>query len=271
MGFQIGFPALKNYPPSGVTYDADAQDYITRVETADGAALETAVKDAINELVLDLKTTVTHRSVDITVWNKLAWLFPCVGARSLLGLYENLKPGTADAVNNGVALADYNRKTGVKGAASPAKVLYISTNINRDDAAFGCYVSEAPTNSGHLVSNATTATAAGLAITTDSTNAFIRHGSTTGATMGARGSASGLIGATRWSSTQYEYIWQGSVTGVTNTSTNTRNDLFWLSRNATLANPTNARLFFVFYGNDLPLGTLNTYCNDFVTAINAAI
>jgi hypothetical protein len=262
--------AVPAAPPG---YDSDAQDYIDRVEAADAASLETAVKDAINALVLDLKTTVTHRSVDITVWDKLAWLFPSVAARSLEGVYENLKPGTADAVNNGVVLADYNRKTGVMGAVSPAKVLYISTSgINRDDAAFGCYVSEAPTNSGgHLVSNANTASAAGLAITTDATNALIRHGSATNTAMGARGSTSGLVGATRWNSTEYEYLWQGSVTGVTNTSTNTRSSLYWLSRNATLANPTNARLCFVFYGNDLPLGTLNTYCNDFVTAINAAI
>lgn len=39
----------------GVTYDVDAQAYITAVDAADGQALETGVRDAINAFVVGCK------------------------------------------------------------------------------------------------------------------------------------------------------------------------------------------------------------------------
>ena len=46
----------------GAAYDTDAQTYITAVEAADGQALETAVKDAINALASERATVGANQS-----------------------------------------------------------------------------------------------------------------------------------------------------------------------------------------------------------------
>jgi hypothetical protein len=52
----------------GVTYDADAAVYIAAVEAADGQALETAVKDAINAFVVGCKTDGTWNAHWLERW-----------------------------------------------------------------------------------------------------------------------------------------------------------------------------------------------------------
>lgn len=72
---------LPSGPPA---YDPDAQDYITRVETADTEPLEDAVKDAINSYVLALKS-------DPLLWNELTFLGIHNVARTVNGCLEPLK------------------------------------------------------------------------------------------------------------------------------------------------------------------------------------
>ena len=102
MGFQIGFPALKNYPPSGVTYDADAQNYIDRVETADAAALETATKDAINNLFLAVKAS--------GVWSPQVYSLPLCGPRTIDGAMVPMQDVTASSI---VGNLGWDRKNGI--------------------------------------------------------------------------------------------------------------------------------------------------------------
>jgi hypothetical protein len=61
----------------GVAYDADAQAYITAVETADGQALETGVRDAINAFVVGCKAD--------GIWNAIKASCILAGARTLTG------------------------------------------------------------------------------------------------------------------------------------------------------------------------------------------
>lgn len=107
---------------STISYDTDAQAYITAVETADGQALETGVKNAINDFVLGLKTD--------GLWSVIQASCILAGARTLAGALVPLK-GTAPTNINFVA-GDYNRKTGLKGDGS-TKYL----NSNRANTADG--------------------------------------------------------------------------------------------------------------------------------------
>ena len=105
----------------GGGYDSDAQAYITAVETADGLALETAVKDAINAFVVGCKAD--------GIWNAIKASCILAGARTLNGALVPLA-GTAPTNNNFVA-GDYNRKTGLKGNES-TKYLDSNRSDNAD-------------------------------------------------------------------------------------------------------------------------------------------
>ena len=94
--------------PTGPGYDPDAQDYITRVETADGEALETAVKDAINQLFLDVKA-------EPTLWNNISWMYLSCGPRTIQGISLCAYPNTVgDMVPQSVVQGDYDR-IGIQG------------------------------------------------------------------------------------------------------------------------------------------------------------
>lgn len=97
-------------------YDTDAQTHITAVETADGQALETGVRDAINALVLALKAG--------NLWTNAAQLLLPCGARTLAGALVPLK-GPAPT-NSGFVSGDYARKTGLTGNGSSK---YLNSNI----------------------------------------------------------------------------------------------------------------------------------------------
>ena len=108
--------------------DPDAQAYIGRVEQADQANLEPAVKDAINAFVVGCKAD--------GIWNAIKASCILAGARTLEGALVPLT-GTAPTNYNFVA-GDYNRKTGLVGDGSTK---YLDSNrANNAD----------PQNSHHL-------------------------------------------------------------------------------------------------------------------------
>lgn len=102
------------------TYDTDAGNYIQAVEAADGQALESATRKAINDFVIGCKQD--------GIWDAIKASCILAGARTLAGALVPLV-GTAPTNYNFVA-GDYNRKTGLKGNAT-TKYL----NSNRDNAA----------------------------------------------------------------------------------------------------------------------------------------
>jgi hypothetical protein len=98
-------------------YDPDAQAYITAVETADGQALETGVRDAINALVVGFKAQ--------SIWTPAAQLLMPCGPRTLAGALVALK-GTPPT-NNGFLSGDHNRKTGLGDPSNTSK--WLDSNI----------------------------------------------------------------------------------------------------------------------------------------------
>ena len=114
--------------PPIVQYDPDARDYITAVERADGQALETGVRAAIDAFVRGCKAD--------GIWNAIKASCILAGARTLSGALVPLK-GAAPTNFNFVS-GDYNRKTGLVGNGS-TKYLDSNRNNNAD-----------PQNSKHL-------------------------------------------------------------------------------------------------------------------------
>jgi hypothetical protein len=87
------------------TFDPDAAAYLRAVEAADGQALETPVKRAVDDFFRGCKADGTFSAI------KAACLL--CGARTLAGALVPLA-GTAPTNNNFVD-ADYNRETGLSG------------------------------------------------------------------------------------------------------------------------------------------------------------
>ena len=99
------------------TYDPDAQAYITAVEAADGQALESGVRDAVNTLVLALKTN--------SLWTPALQLLLPSGARTLTGALVPLKG--AAPTNNGFVSGDYSRKLGLGQTNNTTK--WLNSNV----------------------------------------------------------------------------------------------------------------------------------------------
>jgi hypothetical protein len=90
------------------TFDPDAAAYLRAVEAADGQALETPVKRAVDDFFRGTKAD--------GIWDAIKASCILCGARTLAGALVPLV-GAAPSNNNFVD-ADYNRETGLKGNGS---------------------------------------------------------------------------------------------------------------------------------------------------------
>jgi hypothetical protein len=123
----IGSLSVKN------TYDPDALAYLTRVEAADGQALENSVKIAVNRFVVNCKAQGG--------WNPIKSCCILAGARTLSGALVPLV-GTAPT-NTGFVSGDYSRANGLTGDGSTKWI-----NSNRANNAD-------PQNDKHILINLT--------------------------------------------------------------------------------------------------------------------
>jgi hypothetical protein len=125
-------------PGDPVAYDADAAEYLRRVEAADGGPLEHRVRVAINTFVVSLKADGT--------WPSIRACCVMMGARTLAGALTPLV-GVAPTNANFVS-GDYNRRTGLVGNGS-TKSLGSNRAQNadpQDDLHMAVYVTASPTN-----------------------------------------------------------------------------------------------------------------------------
>ena len=179
----------------GTNQDADAQAYITAVETADGQDLEPAVRDAINDFVVGCKAD--------NIWDAIKASCILAGARTLTGALVPLK-GTAPTNFNFVD-ANYNRKTGLVGDGIST---YLNSNrANNADPQNNAHISVYGTSWGTTTSVAKFPLGRqidgfnerGLAVTTslNSGNLSSRVQSTGGWASYGSPRATGFIGASR--------------------------------------------------------------------------
>jgi hypothetical protein len=248
------------------SYDSDAAVYISAVEVADGQALETGVKDAINAFVVGCKAD--------GIWNAIKTSCIMAGARTLAGALVPLV-GTAPTNFNFVA-GDYNRKTGLIGNATTK---YLNSNrLNNAD----------PQDSKHLAVYRTAHTGASdtrymstpsvgadgyslLGQQTETSIAYFGANRVSGFTPLGSTSATpaGLYGVSRSSAATETYRVNGASTAAAVDSRTPTNDSIFVF--GTLGWLTPARLAFYSIGESLDLALLDVRITDLINAFAAAI
>ena len=247
-------------------YDADAQAYITAVETTDGQALETGVRDAINAFVVGCKAD--------GIWTAIKACCILAGARTRLGALTPLV-GAAPTSFNFVD-ADYNRETGLVGNAS-TKYLDSNRNNNAD-----------PQNSNHnsiFISTAGTGVSiyAGAGVTSSETgvnnlgrttspslNMFFRNRFTSSLQFG-NADATGFVGTSRSSSANFLARVGGQDSTATAASQSPYNGNWCVFAGTGGSFKTNARIAFYSIGESLTLALLDARVTTLINAIAAAI
>jgi len=124
-GLEANLPGTHPYrytpPTTGEpAWDADALDYIGRVQDEDGQGLELSVRIAINDFVVGCKAD--------GIWDAIKASCILAGARTLAGALVPLK-GAAPTNFNFVS-GDYNRNTGLVGNGSTK---YLDSNRNNNE------------------------------------------------------------------------------------------------------------------------------------------
>ena len=254
---------------AATAYDPDALAYITAVETADGQALETGVKDAINAFVVGCKAD--------GIWSAIKASCILAGARTLNGALRPLV-GTAPTNFNFVA-GDYNRKTGLVGSNH---IKYLDSNrANTADLQNNQALSVYVTTSDSGAAAAYIGTGGGATTGTthfgvDPTLAFAFFRSRNASTQSRSGaqSATGLFGMSRASTSEFTFRVNGSSTTASVTSeAPASGNVYVFGRNVSnaISLPSNGRLAFYSIGESLDLALLDSRVTTLINAIAAAI
>jgi hypothetical protein len=263
--------------PNTAPADPDAQAYLAAVEAADGQALETGVRDAINLFVLGCKADST--------WDAIKASCILAGARTLAGALVPLK-GTAPTNSNFVS-GDYNRKTGLIGNGTTK---YLNSNRlsgadPQNNAHIAVYQSAAASASGSVfMTHIGTADASGYVSHiaegfpggSDLKLRRLRSDSAVqaGVTKTSTNNANGLQGCSRSTSSAFTYRAGLTDTSITNTSVSQGSlNYFVLAQNNTdtVANHSNARIAFYSIGESLDLSLLDSRVSTLINSIAATI
>ena len=246
----------------GYSFDSDASTYIDAVETADGQALETGVRVAINDFVLGCKTD--------GIWDAIKACCILAGARTLAGALVPLV-GTAPT-NINFVVGDYNRETGLLGDGS-TKYLDSNRNNNADpqnDQHLSTYITQS--SEGAIIGAGLADAGASAIYHSPGPNNVVFRSRSASSDSAADIGDSGLIAYSRSSSSDYDYVAfaaTGSFTRASQTPYNGNAYIF--GRNAGAASLTAARLAFYSIGESLNLALLDTRVSALITAIGAAV
>jgi len=245
----------------GAGEDADAAAYLNAVETEDGQALEAGVRKAVDDFVKGCKAD--------GIWSAIKACCILAGARTLDGALTPLV-GTAPTSYNFVS-GDYDREDGLVGNGSTK---YLDSGRNndadpQDDKHLAVYLTD--TSAGNKVPMGAGASSTGDSMLIQA-NGFayyrINHGNAGPAFTGTY--ALGLVGATRSSSSEIEYIDDGIVTTFSSTSFTPTNLAILVYRRGAGAY-SNQRLSFYSIGESLDLADLDARLDTLMTDLAAAI
>jgi hypothetical protein len=257
----VAFLAAVSAPAQVVT-DPDANAYILAVEAADGQALETAVRAAINDFVVGCKAD--------GIWPAIKASCILAGARTLTGALVPLVGAAPTNVN--FVSGDYNRKTGLVGDGS-TKYLNSNRNNNADPQDSNHNAVYVSTFDGTAITimgaaepfNESGANSIGLTI-----DGFVFARNRTETAFLSTVPTSGLLGTSRSSSASYVFRHSSSsntVSQVSQTASN-RNVLIFGRATTPLAP---SRLTFHSIGESLDLALLDARVTALINAFDAAI
>lgn len=257
------------------TFDPDAATYLRAVEAADGQALETPVKRAVDDFIRGCKAD--------GIWDAIKASCILCGARTLAGALVPLK-GAAPTNNNFVS-GDYDRKTGLLGNGS-TKYLDSNRNANAD-----------PQNSHHLSVHVHTAPPSILAgapnsfpvyigtggaiinastigrLNSNSASFYLRHRSSAFDSLSGVNSL-GFVGLSRSASSGYTFRVSGADNTVTRASGVSMNGNIGVYRGGAAETDFTygaGRYNFYSIGESISLASLDARVSALITAIGAAI
>lgn len=258
-------------PSNLLVDDQDALTYLAAVEAADGEALESATRLAVNAFVKGCKAD--------GIWPAIKASCILAGARTLTGALVPLV-GTAPTNNNFVS-GDYNRKTGLGDSSNASKYLasnYSFTSSSSLNAHGGIWLASTPTNSAELFgARQTTAGNALVSVYRDTSNSAVAYGCwSTGNQIGSSISNNSLIGIARNNATNFN-----TQSGSTSSSislalaaslpTTLSPFLFSRNNNGSPFTYSTAKIAFYSFGEYLTLSLLNTHVSNLINAFAAAI
>ena len=252
-------------------YDPDAARYLAAVEAADGQALETPVRKAVDAFVAALKAD--------SLWDAIGSSCLLCGPRTLAGALVPLR-GDAPTAQGGWASGDYDRATGLAGDGT---ALYLDSNFpadstDDDDHHIAVYVANGDPGL-HIDVGYTTATSYSQIFSNASSNLilyYLGRNSASYAPSGiGEGNTTGLIGLAADSGNSFDFRFNqttGTATASASQSLETLNYfVFARNNNATPDVYSQSKLSFYSAGTSLDLAKLDSRITAYVTAIGAAI
>jgi len=258
-------------PSNLLVDDQDALTYLAAVETADGQALESGVRLAVNAFVKGCKAD--------GIWPAIKASCILAGARTLAGALVPLT-GTAPTNVGPFVAGDYNRETGLIGNGSTK---YLNSNRNnnadpQDNHSQGVFINTAqPSGIASYIG-------VGAATTTGSTHQGVDYNLSTTfhrsrfgnvSTGRSSGQAStGLFGMTRSSGSLFTYRVAGTSTASNIASeVAASGDVYVFGRNVSnaISLPIIGRLQFYWIGEALDLAKLDARVTDLINAFGASI
>jgi len=260
-------------PTAALVDDPDAMSYLAAVEAADGQALESATRLAVNAFIKGCKAD--------GIWPAIKASCILSGARTLAGALVPLV-GSAPTNFNFVS-GDYNRKTGLAGDGA-TKYLNSNRASNADPRnnvhLSVCLSSPGATNANrsHMATGLTNNDLSEIIALSDG-RLVIRNrnaNADTNIVSNPAGGGAGFMGSSRSVGTQYTMRWSGSSRTITSAAEAVSNDpssqsYFLFARNAGPAVFSDARIAFYSIGESLDLALLDTRVTALVNAFAAAI
>ena len=254
----------------GYSFDSDASTYIDAVETADGQALETGVRVAINDFVLGCKQD--------EIWDAIKASCILAGARTLSGALVPLVKQPADSAPARFGTEggwNYNRETGLQGNGTDN---YINSGRNnnaesdQDNNHNAVYATSLQATNTVLMAAADPATAAGAGGNALFTLGASRCRANAASTIPVTPPAPGLLGFSRSIGSQYtlRYSGQNNTIAIASDGLLSQNVLVY-RRQSSAPSYTTSRLAFYSIGESLDLAALDTRVSNLITAIGAAI
>ena len=250
-------------PSNLLVDDQDAVTYLTAVEAADGQALESATRLAVNAFVKGCKADGT--------WNAIKASCILAGARTLAGALVPLVG--AVPTNFNFVSGDYNRKTGLVGNGSTK---YLDSNRNnnadpQDSQHLSVYASSLGSFGKGFISSdsgSSSGTSSILYASNGGGAIFTRSRSSAGSVGGL--ASTGFWGISRNSSAAYTSRVSSvsqSISVSSGTAANASIRVFTRSSDAF----TDARLAFYSIGESLDLALLDARVTTLINALAAAI
>jgi hypothetical protein len=264
-------------------YDPDAVDYISRVEAADGQALESGVKDAINALFVGCKA---DESGIAGVSNYQTFGSACLfaGPRTRAGCRVPLGNAMPAILEYGTAGGwSLDRKTGLAGNGidNYLDTQYASASIAKDNCGAFAYVSIADliSSSGTYLSDRFSGTTSvdwtNIQVTTSNRLSFNNQNGTAQIQVAPSRVSTGFIGSSRIDSASYSARYGGVSYLQTRASAATRGSgTFHVFARPTTTVPgvfTIARLAAYNVGAALSMDSMETRLNDYMAALATAI